>query len=77
MKPIRYTRHARNRMRLHTITEDEIESAIRKPEFLEPSKEGRWNAWAETSGKFLRATYREEDDVFWLITAVRKKKKWG
>jgi hypothetical protein len=63
-------------MRLHAISEDEIESAIRKPEFLEPSAEGRLNAWAETSGKFLRVTYREAEDVLWVITAVRKKKKW-
>jgi len=63
-------------MRLHAITENEIESAIRKPEFLEPSIEGRWNAWMEISGKFLRATYKETDDALWVITAVKKRKKW-
>jgi len=76
MKPVRYMRHARNRMRLHAITENEIESAIRKPEFLEPLIEGRWNAWIETSGKFLRVTYKEMDDALWVITAVKKMKKW-
>ena len=63
-------------MRLHVITEDEIESAIQKPEFLEPSMEGRVNAWVETSGKFLRVTYKETDDALWVITAVKKRKKW-
>jgi len=63
-------------MRLHAIAEDEIESAIRNPEFLEPSMEGSLNAWIETSGKFLRVTYRQGDDVLLVITAVRKKKKW-
>jgi len=63
-------------MRLHVITEDEIESAIQKPEFLEPSMEGRLNAWVETSGKFLRVTYKETDDALWVITAVKKRKKW-
>jgi hypothetical protein len=63
-------------MRLHAITEGGIESAIRKPEFLNPSMEGRLNAWVETSGKFLRVTYQEEDDVLLVITAARKKKKW-
>jgi len=63
-------------MRLHAIAEDEIESTIRKPEFLEPSMEGRLNAWIETSGKFLRITYKETDDALWVITAVKKRKKW-
>lgn len=63
-------------MRLHAITENEIESAIRNPEFLEPSIEGRLNAWVETSGKFLRVTYQEEDDAIWVVTAVKKRKKW-
>lgn len=76
MKPIKYTRHARNRMRLHRITETEVESTIQKPEQLEPSAEGRLNAWVETSGKFLRVTYKEEDDNFLVISAVKKRKGW-
>jgi hypothetical protein len=73
---IKYTRHARNRMRLHRITESEIQLAIRKPEHLEPSVEGRSNAWIETSGKFLRVTYGEKDDRLLIISAVKKRKKW-
>lgn len=62
MKTIKYVRHARNRMRRHEISEKEIESAIRKPEFLQTSVESRMNAWQEISGKFLRVTYKEETD---------------
>jgi hypothetical protein len=76
VKTIKYTRHARNRMRLHGITEDEVELAIKKPEHLEPSIEGRSNAWIETSGKFLRVTYKEKGDRFPIISAVKKKKRW-
>jgi len=76
MKPIRYMRHARNRMRLHRITDDEVELTVQKPEHLEPSVESRFNAWRETSGKFLRVTYKEEQDRFLVITAVKKKKGW-
>ncbi len=47
-------RHARNRMRLHRITEAEVELAIQKPEYLEPSTEDRFNAWIKTTDKFLR-----------------------
>lgn len=77
MKPVRYTRHARNRMRWHKIKEDEIESAIKNPEFLESSIEGRFNAWTKTSNKFLRVTYKEKPEKFLVITAVKKKKGWG
>jgi len=76
VKTIKYTRHARNRMRLHGITEDEIELAIRKPEHLESSVEGRSNAWIEASGRFLRVTYKEIEDKFLIISAVKKRKKW-
>jgi hypothetical protein len=74
VKPVKYTRHAKNRMRWHKITETEVESAIQKPEFLEPSTEGRFNAWEKISDKFLRVTYKEETDRFLVITAVKKKK---
>jgi len=76
MKPIKYVRHARNRMRLHRITEKEVESALRNPEHLEPSVEGRLNAWMEISEKFLRVTYKEEKDNFLVISAVKKRKGW-
>ena len=76
MKPIKYVRHARNRMRLHRITETEVKSTVEKPEHLEPSVENRFNAWIETSGKFLRVTYKEENDNLVVISAVRKRKGW-
>jgi len=76
VKIIKYTRHARNRMRLHGITEDDVESAMEKPAYLEPSIEGRSNAWLEITGKFLRVTYKEEENSFLVISAVKKKKGW-
>ena len=63
-------------MRLHGITEDAVELAIKKPEHLEPSVEGRFNTWIETSGKFLKVTYKEEEDRFLNISAVKKRKGW-
>ena len=77
VKTIKYTRHARNRMRLHGISETDVELAMRKPEYLEPSVGGRSNAWVKISGKFLRVTYKEEGDRLLVITAVKKKKGWG
>ncbi len=75
-KRIQYTRHAKNRMRWHEITESEIELAILKPDFVEPSIENRLNAWKKTFEKYLRVTYREETDKILVITAVKKQKGW-
>ncbi len=47
------------------------------PDFVEPSLEGRLNAWKKASGKYLRVTYKEEASKFLVITAVKKKKGWG
>jgi hypothetical protein len=76
MKAIRYARHARNRMRQHRITEAEVKSCLENPEHAESSSEGRLNTWTELSGKFLRVTYKEDEDGFLVITAVKKKKRW-
>ena len=76
MKPVRYTRHARNRMRLHRVTAAEVESTIQQPEHLELSAEGRLNAWVKISEKFLRVTYKEELDNFLVISAVKRQKGW-
>lgn len=63
-------------MRWHKISEDEILSALQKPEFLEPSVEGRFNAWIKTAERFLRVTYKEHPAEYLVITAVKKKKGW-
>ena len=65
------------RMRWRGITEDEAVSAIKRPEFLEPLAESRFNAWIKSADKFLRVTYKEELDKYLVITAVKKKKGWG
>lgn len=77
LKPIKFTRHAKNRIRLHKITEFEIETTINKPDFVEPSSGGKLNAWKKTSEKYLRVTYKEEPANNLVITAVKKKKGWG
>jgi len=63
-------------MRWHRITEIEVESALKVPEFLESSVENRLNAWMKSSDKFLRVTYKEESDRFLVISAVKKNKRW-
>jgi len=73
---IRYTRHAKNRMRFHKITEFEVETAINEPDFIEPFIENRSNVWIKVSEKFIRVTFKRESDEVLIITAVKKKKGW-
>ena len=76
MKPKKLTRHAKNRMRMHGITEAEINSAVEGPDFIEPSVEGRINAWKKIDNKFLRVTYKDDPARILVITAVKKKNGW-
>jgi hypothetical protein len=63
-------------MSRHRITEENVESALLHPEYFEPSREGRFNAWLNISERFLRVTYKEESDHFLIIAAVMKKRGW-
>lgn len=77
MKPLRYTRHARNRMRWYRITEPAVERCVGSPEWVEQSVAGRVNAWREANDKFLRVTYREEVAAIVIIPAVLKRRPPG
>ncbi len=63
-------------MRWHRISEIEVESTIKTPDFLEPSLENRSNAWKKISNKYLRVTFKEESDRVLVISAVKKNKGW-
>ena len=75
MRPKKLDRHAKNRIRMHGITEAEIDSAVEKPDYTEPSVEGRINVWKKIGDRFLRVTYKDEGRIL-VITAVKKNKGW-
>lgn len=77
MKPLKYSRHAKNRMRFHRITEAEVQSTINKPDFAEPSVESRSNAWKKINTRYLRVTFKENGDKIFVIIAVKKQKRSG
>ena len=60
VRPIRITRHARNRMRRQRISEELIHVTLRAPEWEEPSVAGRVNRWKRVEDGFLRVTCRDE-----------------
>jgi hypothetical protein len=70
---ILFTRHAKNRMRWHQITKEQIELTLNSPLKLEHSSEERVNAWKNFGSKALRVTYKQEGDRTIIITAVFKK----
>lgn len=61
---------------MHKVEKSDVEAAIKNPDYLQPSIEGRLNAWKKVSGKFLRVTYKQELKEIIVITAVKKKKNW-
>ena len=77
MKPVKYTRHAKNRMLWRRITEEEIESAINDPDFSEHVNDDKKNVWKKVLEKYLRVTYKEDAKKILVITAVKKRKGWG
>ncbi|MFZ3064619.1 MAG: DUF4258 domain-containing protein [Nitrospirota bacterium] len=74
VKPIRFDRHARRRMKEREITEEEAKITIKEPEYTEPSAKGRTNAFKFISNKFLRVTFKEEYDHILVITVTMRKK---
>lgn len=73
-KPIKFAHHARNRMRWHKISEEEVVSCIRMPLLQEPARKGKTHSWQRVGTKFLRVTWLEEEDATIIITAVLKRR---
>jgi hypothetical protein len=76
MKPIRYDRHARRRMKERGVTEEEAEMTINNPEHMESSIKGRKNAYKFIGYRFLRVTFREENDHILVITVTLRKRSF-
>ena len=74
MKQIRYDRHAKRRMKEREVTEEEAEATIKKPEYIETSIKGRKNAYIFINERFLRVTFKEEDDHILVITVTVRKR---
>ena len=74
MKPIRYDRHARKRMKDREVSEDEAEFVIKNPDACKPSIKGRINAFKFVNGRYLRVTFKEESDHILVITVTIRKK---
>ncbi len=74
MKPIKYDRHAKRRMKDRHIIEADVKLAIENADFLKQSIKGRLNAFKFLNGRYLRVTFKEEPDHILVITVTIKKK---
>lgn len=69
----RFTRHARHRMRLYRLTDDEVINALTQPDRLTPTGHGEQHAWKQIPTGWLRITFAEEhqDEVVITVTIRR------
>ncbi len=77
LPPLRFSRHARNRMRLWKIAEADVRMALEKPEDVTPSYRGRKNAWKQFGKSWLRVTYAEEAKATVVVTVTPMDRKPG
>lgn len=61
-------------MKERDVAENETETVIENPDSNDSSIKGRTNAYKFLNGRYLRVTYREENDQILVITVTIRKK---
>jgi uncharacterized DUF497 family protein len=69
---IKYTRHAKRRMKWRRITEREIKKTLETPDRTESCGEKRINAFKSLGRKLIKVSYVIEDDRIVVISVVDK-----
>ena len=72
LKPIKYDRHARRRMKWRKISSEEVEQAIIEPDRSEQTGKERINVFKLINNRLIKVTYKEFEGEFLVITAVVK-----
>ncbi|MEW6274069.1 MAG: DUF4258 domain-containing protein [Bacillota bacterium] len=71
-KEIKYTRHAKRRMKWRKITEEEVRLTLLNPDQTEDSIKGRINACKTIGFKYIKVTYKEWLNEILIISVVNK-----
>lgn len=74
MKVIYLSRHARRRMLLYDISLRQVEKTIQEPEKVVPSIKERYNAYRHIGERFLRVTFKEEEQRYIFVTVTPRKR---
>ena len=69
-----FSRHARRRLQLARLTPADAMTAYEQATTIRESIKGRWNAWAQIGGRWLRVTYRPEGDRIVIITVTVRRR---
>jgi len=73
-----FTRHARNRMRLYEIAEEDVRTALADPAEVTVGAFGRQHAWKRRAqGSWLRVTFKDEGIRRVVITVTPKREVTG
>jgi len=72
-KPLKYTRHARRRMKWRKITETEVEQTLQNPDKIDSLPDGRQNAFKILGHRHIRVSYRDTQEEKVIISAVDKR----
>jgi len=68
-KPIIMTRHARNRLRRTTLSQDDMVAMVRDPA-RSTRRANRINLWANHDGGWLRIVVVDEADAIVVVTVI-------
>lgn len=71
---IYFSRHAKRQMKWREVFEDEVKDTILEPEKTEDSIKGRKNVFKHVGEKWLKVTFKEENDKITIVTVVDKNK---
>ncbi len=72
---IYFSRYAKRQMKSRKISESEVEETILNPEKIINSIKGRKNAFKYINERYLKVTFREENDKIVVITPIEKSKQ--
>lgn len=61
-------------MKWRNISEKEVKNTILNPEKLEDSIKGRKNAFKHIDKKWIKVTFKKQENVTIVITAINKNK---
>ena len=65
---VRYTEHAKARMKLRRISESDVEAAIRDPYFSVPSRFGRVIIVKKYEDRYLKVVCEKSNDKITVVT---------
>ena len=74
MKPLRYSRHARDWLRLWHLDQDTVGGVVSRPDAVTPSVKGRQNAWKRIEGRWVRVTFIDEGAEIAVVTVTVRRR---